>query len=129
MPLPIKPVVRVSSTRRDIQTFPAEVRRAFGNALGEAQKGNKHPHAKPLLGFGGASVLEVVDNFASDTYRAIYTVRFEEAIYVLHIFQKKSTQGQKTSLHDLEVVRTRLKQALLLHEEFLQQQKGNTNGL
>lgn len=128
MPLQRKPVVWVSSTRKDIQDLPAEVRRAFGNALDEAQQGKKHPDAKPLTGFGGASVLEVVDNYATDTYRAVYTVRFEEAIYVLHLFQKKSTQGRKTSQHDLEAVRTRLQQAQALHEEFLQQE-GKANGL
>ncbi len=128
MPLPRKPVVWVSSTRRDIQDLPAEVRRAFGNALDEAQQGKKHQDAKPLTGFGGASVLEVVDNYATDTYRAIYTVRFEEAVYVLHVFQKKSTQGRKTSRHDLEVVRLRLQQAQAQHEEFLRQ-KGDADGL
>lgn len=128
MPLPRKPVVWVSSTRRDIQDLPAEVRRAFGNALDEAQQGKKHQDAKPLTGFGGASVLEVVDNYATDTYRAIYTVRFEEAIYVLHIFQKKSTQGRKTSRHDLELIRTRLQQAQTQHEEFLRQ-KEEADGL
>ena len=128
MPVPRKPVVWVSSTRRDIQDLPAEVRRAFGNALDEAQQGKKHQDAKPLTGFGGASVLEVVDNYATDTYRAIYTVRFEEAIYVLHIFQKKSTQGRKTSRQDLELIRTRLQQAQALHEDFLRQ-KEEADGL
>jgi len=119
----------VSSTRKDIQTLPAEVRRTFGNALDEAQKGGKHPDAKPLAGFGGANVLEVVDNFATDTFRALYTVRFEEAIYVLHVFQKKSMQGRKTPQRDLEVIRTRLQQAQVLHEEFLRQQKETASEL
>jgi len=129
MPVSRKPVVWVSSTRKDIQTLPAEVRRTFGNALDEAQKGGKHPDAKPLAGFGGANVLEVVDNFATDTFRALYTVRFEEAIYVLHVFQKKSMQGRKTPQRDLEVIRTRLQQAQVLHEEFLRQQKETASEL
>ena len=129
MPVSRKPVVWVSSTRKDIQTLPAEVRRTFGNALDEAQKGGKHPDAKPLTGFGGANVLEVVDNFATDTFRALYTVRFEEAIYVLHVFQKKSMQGRKTPQRDLEVIRTRLQQAQVLHEEFLRQQKETASEL
>ena len=90
-----KPVIWVGPTRRDIQALPIEVKRDLGNALGEAQKGNKHPSVKPLLGFGGASVLEIVSNFATDAYRAVYTVRFEEAIYVLHVFQKSPCKAEK----------------------------------
>ena len=69
-------------------------------------------------------MLEIVDNFATDTYRAIYTVRFAEAIYVLHVFQKKSTQGRRTSQRDMELVQTRLRQAQAMHEDFLAQRKG-----
>jgi phage-related protein len=103
-----KSVIWVSSTRKDIQAMPTEVKRDLGNALGEAQKGNKHPNVKPLLGFGGASVLEIVSNFATDAYRAVYTVRFEEAIYVLHVFQNKFMQGRKTPQRDLDVIQSRL---------------------
>ncbi len=123
MPIQEKPVVWLSSTRRDIQELPVKVKRDFGNALGQAQKGKKHPDAKPLLGFGGASVLEIVSNFDTDAYRAIYTVRFEEAIYVLHIFQKKSTQGRKTLRRDLEIIHVRLQQAQAMHQEYLLQEE------
>jgi phage-related protein len=108
--------------------MPTEVKRDLGNALGEAQKGNKHPNVKPLLGFGGASVLEIVSNFATDAYRAVYTVRFEEAIYVLHVFQKKSMQGRKTPQRDLDVIQSRLQQAQAMHQEYLQQE-GKMNEL
>jgi phage-related protein len=94
-----KSIIWISSTRKDIQAMPTEVKRDLGNALDEAQKGNKHPNVKPLLGFGGASVLEIVSNFATDAYRAVHAVRFEDAIYVLHVFQKKSMQcGKRRSV-------------------------------
>lgn len=83
-----------------------------------AQNGTKHPKAKPLRGFGGASVLEIVDEFDTDAYRAVYTVRFEEAVYVLHCFQKKSTSGIKTPKKDLDLVDSRLKEAQRRHEEW-----------
>jgi phage-related protein len=73
-----------------------------------AQTGEKHPDAKPLRGFGGAGVLEVVEDFDGDTYRAVYTVRFADAVYVLHVFQKKSKHGIATPRRDLELIRTRL---------------------
>jgi phage-related protein len=90
----IKPTVFVGSSRKDLQGFPASVRGEIGQALFEAQLGD-HPHsAKPLKGMGG--VLEIRDNFDGDTYRAVYTVRFEGVLYVLHAFQKKSTSGIAT---------------------------------
>ena len=88
-----------------------EVRDTFGFALFLAQQGQKHKQAKPLLGFGSAGVLEVVESDQSGTYRAVYTVRFAHAVYVLHCFQKKSTSGIATSQHDIELIKARLKQA------------------
>src|SRR6202166_4892241 len=91
-----KPVRRVGSSREDLRSFPEEVRRQVGGALWDAQLGLKAPFAKPLKGFQGAGVLEVVDDFDGDTYRAVYTIRFAEVVYVLHVFQKKSKHGIAT---------------------------------
>ena len=88
--------------------MPDEVQDVFGYALHMAQMGKKHSHAKPLKGFGGAGVLEVVEDHVGDTYRAVYTVKVSGAVYVLHCFQKKSTHGIETPKHDLELIRDRL---------------------
>lgn len=91
--------------------MPEDVRRTVGHALWWAQLGERHPAAKPLKGFGGAGVLEVVEDFDRSTYRAVYSVTFAGAVYVLHAFRKKSKQGIKTPASELELVRKRLKQA------------------
>ena len=110
----LKPTVFVGSSRKDLQAFPAAVRGEIGQALFEAQLGD-HPHnAKPLKGFSG--VLEIRDNFDGDTYRAVYTVRFEGVLYVLHVFQKKSTSGIATPKRHIELVRQRLKDAETIHK-------------
>jgi phage-related protein len=83
----------------------------MGVAINDAQNGEEHPRAKALRGFGGRSVLEVVDDEDGDTYRAVYTVRFAGVIYVLHAFQKKSKKGIETPKHDIEVIQARLKVA------------------
>lgn len=83
----------------------------FGFALHLAQTGKKHANAKPLRGFGGAGVLEVVEDHLGDTYRAVYTVKIDDAVYVLHCFQKKSKQGIETPKHDMDLIRERLKAA------------------
>ena len=106
-----KPLWWVGSSRKDLRRFPEEVKDAIGHALHIAQIGGKHPDAKPLAGFGGAGVLEVVEDLAGDTYRAVYTVRFSGAVYVLHAFQKKSTRGIKTPVKELDLIRERLKRA------------------
>lgn len=106
-----KPLFWIGSSREDLRGFPEEVKDAVGYALHLAQTGRKHPHAKPLRGFGGAAVLEVVEDQAGDTYRAVYTVRFAEAVYVLHAFQKKSKTGVKTPKKELDLIRDRLKRA------------------
>ena len=107
----VRPVRWVGSCKDDLSLFPAEVKRRVGGALWDAQLGLKAPYAKPLKGFGGASVLEVVDDFDGDTYRAVYTVRFAGAVYVLHAFQRKSKKGAATPKRDLQLVAERLKQA------------------
>ncbi len=110
----IKPAVFVGSSRRDLQAFPSAVRREIGQALFEAQLGDYPARAKPLKGFG-SGVLEIRDNYDGDTYRAVYTVRFEGALYVLHAFQKKSTAGIATPQRHLDLVRQRLRQAEAIH--------------
>lgn len=101
----------IGSSRDDLRVFPEEVRREVGYALWFAQKGDKHPSAKPLKGFKGAGVLEIVEDFRGDTYRAVYTVRLANVVYVLHVFQKKSKSGIKTPKHELELIASRLKRA------------------
>src|SRR5277367_3301237 len=110
-----KQLVWVGSSRRDLRAFPPAVRRTFGVALFAAQLGETPPEAKPLKGFGGAGVLEMVEDHRGDTYRAIYTVRFATRIYVLHVFQKKSKRGIATPQKDIELVRARLRWAEQIH--------------
>jgi phage-related protein len=89
----LKPLYWVGQSKKDYATFPEDVHDAVGYALHKAQGGDKHPSAKPLRGFSGAGVLEVVEDHAGDTFRAVYTVRFEGAVYVLHAFQKKAKRA------------------------------------
>jgi phage-related protein len=110
--LPVmKPCEFIGSARDDLSSMPLEVKRTFGFAIRAAQRGSKHPDAKPLKGFGGAGVLEVVESFDSDTYRAVYTVKFTGMVYVLHAFKKKSKKGSKTPQPDLKLIESRLKDA------------------
>jgi phage-related protein len=115
-----KPVVWIGTSREDVRAFPDDVRRVVGVALRAAQEGGKSPAAKPLRGFGGASVLEIVDDFDGDTYRAVYTVRFGDAIYVLHAFQKKSKRGRETPANELDMIRRRLRAAEKVHGQRLE---------
>ena len=101
----------IGSAREDIKDFPEEVRQDIGYALFLTQRGEKSPTAKPLKGFGGAGVLEIIEDFMGGTYRAVYTVRFQKVVYVLHCFQKKSKHGIKTPLQDINLIRQRLKVA------------------
>ncbi len=111
----LKPVIWVATSREDLRAFPDEVQRSMGYALYVAQVGRKHPDAKPLKGFGGAGVLEVVEDFDGNAYRAVYTVKLAGAVYALHAFQKKSTKGAKTSPADIEKVRARYRLAVEIH--------------
>jgi phage-related protein len=106
-----KPAVWIGSSRDDLRAFPDEARRVMGFAINDAQNGDEHPRAKALKGFGGRSVLEVIDDEDGDTYRAVYTVRFAAVVYVLHAFQKKSKKGIETPKREVELIRTRLKLA------------------
>jgi len=112
-----RPVVWMGSSRRDLRGFPRQVRRDIGQALYTAQQGETDPAAKPLKGFGGGSVLEIVEDQAGNTWRVIYTVRFPEAIYVLHAFQKKSKSGIATPKRDLDLIRRRLVEAERVQRE------------
>jgi phage-related protein len=98
----------VGSSKRDLVAFPSAVKAEIGNALGLAQFGGTHPKAKPWKG-EGPGVFEIVQDHAGDTYRAVYTVRFSDAIYVLHAFQKKSPRGIRTARGDIELITQRLK--------------------
>ena len=118
-----KPVRWVGSSKEDLSDFPEEVRRRVGTALWEAQVGRKARYAKPLRGFGDASVLEIVDDFDGDTFRAVYTVRFAKAVYVLHAFQKKSKRGTATPKAELDLIGQRLKRAREDYEQWSKSEK------
>jgi phage-related protein len=110
-----KDLVWVASARRDIRELPKTVQRTFGVALFAAQSGETPPIAKPLKGFGGAGVLELIEDDRSGTYRAVYTVRFGTAVYVLHVFQKKSKRGIGAPAHEIDLIKERLKRAEEIH--------------
>lgn len=116
----IKELAFIASSKSDLLSFPHQVRKDMGHALYIAQEGGKHKNAKPMKGFGGASILEIVEYDGSGTYRTMYTVQFEEVIYVLHAFQKKSASGIKTSNQDIDLIKTRLKWAQQQYKEWQQ---------
>ena len=118
----LKPLFWMGSSRKDLKRFPAEVQDDMGYALRDAQFGGQRINAKVLKGFGGAGVLEVVEDFDRNTYRAVYTVQLEGAVYVLHAFQKKSKRGIATPQTDMKVIRARLKAA----REHYMQWRGRT---
>ena len=107
MPI-IRDIVFVGPAQDEVRALPEAVRKLVGFALYRAQEGKMHPNAKPLKGFGGAGVPEVVADSEGDTYRAVYTVRLATAVYVLHAFQKKSTRGAVTPRREIDLVRSRL---------------------
>ncbi|MDA0205234.1 MAG: type II toxin-antitoxin system RelE/ParE family toxin [Acidobacteria bacterium] len=107
----VRPVRWVGSSLRDLKTFPRAVQRDIGQAIFAAQCGEDYPPIKALKGFKGASVLEIVAPFDADTYRAVYTVRFGAAIYVLHAFKKKSMKGSKTPKKEIDLIKIRLELA------------------
>ena len=118
----------VASSRKDLRSFPKSVRQTFGQALFDAQTGGKHPDAKPLKGFGGSGVLEVVEDHDGDTYRAVYTVRFAGVVYVLHAFQKKSKSGIKTPAGEVEKIKRRLREAEQDYAEWSKRQESKGRG-
>lgn len=126
-----KPLFWVGSSKKDLKGFPLEVRRTMGFALFQAQAGGKHVDTKPLKGFGGTGILEVVEDHAGNTFRAVYTVKFAGAVYVLHAFQKKSKKGVRTPKAEVELVRKRLRAAEEHYAEWRTTQadeEGNESG-
>lgn len=114
-----KPVGWIASSRKELKGFPEGVRYTVGQALRYAQNGKKHPDAKPLKGFHGGSVLEVVADDDGNTHRVVYTVKFAGIVYVLHAFQKKSKRGNKTPPQEIEKVKARLKEAEKAYAEWV----------
>lgn len=116
LPRPVKPLRWIASSLDDLREFPDKVKDQFGHELFLAQVGQHPPSAKPLKGLG-SGVVELIEDHSGDTYRAVYTVRLATAVFVLHAFKKKSTQGIKTPQRDLELVKRRLKVAEQLDAE------------
>jgi len=121
---PLKPVRWIGSSLTDLKSFPEQVRSDVGFALYAAQNGEMDPSAKPMKGFVGAGVMEIVASFFGDTWRAIYSVRFQGVIYVLHAFQKKSKSGRATPKKELELIRQRLSVA---EKDYKGRRKQNEN--
>jgi phage-related protein len=113
----LKVLIWLGSSRRDFVAFPDDVKSEMGYALFQAQAGGRHRKAKPLRGAGDAGVIEIIDDHRGDTFRTIYTVRYANAVYVLHAFQKKSKSGIATPKSDLDLVEQRLREAARLHKE------------
>lgn len=115
----------LASTQDEIREFPEAVRKEIGFAIYAAQEGGKAINVTPMVGFGGAGVLEVISNYDGDTYRAVYTVRFQGALYVLHAFKKKSVRGIATPKKELDMIKHRLKQAEAHYSRSQQQVQEN----
>ena len=113
----MKPIIWIGSSREDLRAMPQQVRRDVGQALYTAQQGETDPSAKPLKGYGGSRVMEIVERHRTDAYRAVYTAHFADAIYVLHVFQKKSKRGIATPKPDIEMIRRRYAEAERYHSE------------
>jgi phage-related protein len=107
----LKHIIWIGSSRKDLKSFPDDVKDLMGYALYQAQRGGKALSAKPLTDFGGAGILEIVADHRTDTYRAVYTVKFGDFLYVLHAFQKKSKQGVTTPKTEIALIKARLKTA------------------
>src|SRR5712691_5854504 len=107
----MKSVIWIGSSREDLRAMPPQVRKDIGQALYAAQQGETDPAAKPLKGFGGTRIMEIVERHRTDAFRAVYTAHFAEAIYVLHVFQKKSKHGIATPKPDMELIRRRYAEA------------------
>ena len=112
----------MGQAEKDLGKLPEAVQEVFLHALEQAKHGLTHPDAKPLSGFGGGKVLEVVERHDTDAYREVYTVRFSDAVYVLHVFQKKSKTGVRTPKPDIEKVKIRLKDAEAHHKALAEQE-------
>ncbi|MSQ50775.1 MAG: type II toxin-antitoxin system RelE/ParE family toxin [Betaproteobacteria bacterium] len=118
MPDQGKPLTWIGSSKKDLMDLPVHVRKFFGHALDFAQRGGKHDAARVLRSFGSAGVLELLEDDQNGTYRAVYTVKFVEAVFVLHCFSKKSRRGIETPKDDMDLIRARLKVAEALAKEW-----------
>ena len=114
---PFKPVIWIGSSRKDFGEFPDPVKDRMGYALYVAQQGGKHADAKPLRGYGGAGVVEIVRDHRGDTFRTVYTLRLAGVVYVLHAFQKKSKTGRETSKAEIDLIDRRLREAERIAKE------------
>jgi phage-related protein len=121
---PRKEVIWVGSCRADLAAFPQGARRVLGFAHHVAQLGGRHADARPLRGFGGGGVLEVIEDYDRRTFRLMYTVRLGDRVYALHAFKKKSTRGVQTPKHEMDVVRRRLREAEEIHRRWLEDKAG-----
>jgi phage-related protein len=124
LPTAKKPAVFIASSKQDLKRLRRPVRERLTFAIYLAELNRTHPNAKPMKGFGGAGVLEVVEDYDRNTYRAIYTIKFEGVVYVLDVFQKKSKQGSATPQVDMDRIRSRLKLAQEHYEANYRQRTG-----
>lgn len=120
-----KELLWIGSSKNDLSAFPDDVKLVMGFALRIAQQGGKHQRAKALQGQGSAGVLEIVDDYDGDTYRAVYTISFPGYVYALHAFQKKSTRGKETNKTDLRMIERRLRGAMQDYEKRIKGSKDN----
>lgn len=121
-----KELIFIASSRKDLSDFPDQVKGVMGFALRQAQLGGKHLASKPLKGFKGAGVLEIVEDHDGDAFRVVYTVQLGDTIYVLHAFQKKSRQGMATPKNEMDLVKQRLAQATEIHAKRQDNRKGTS---
>lgn len=117
----MKTLYYVGSSEKDLKKLPEDTIDAFVYGLDTAQKGGKSPKGKVLKGFGGADVIELIDKDATGTYRAVYTIRMPEVVFVLHVFQKKSKHGIATPKQDIDLIKSRLKRAQEIYKERFKQ--------
>jgi phage-related protein len=108
----LKPLKFVASSKRDLSSFPEDVKQDIGHALFVAQEGGRAASVKTLQGFGGGSIVEIVEDHDGDTFRCVYTTKVNDLIVVLHAFQKKSKRGSETPKHEIDVIHARLKLAI-----------------
>ena len=117
-------IIWISSSLEELKRFPELVQKVMGFALFQAQCGEKHLQARPLKGLGGAGVLEIIEDFDGNAFRTVYTVRFADAVYVLHAFQKRSKTGIKTPKREMDVARARLRIARDLRQAEADRKEG-----
>ena len=114
-----KPLIWIGSSRKNLREFPEDVQHRMGYALWIAQTGGKHRDAKALSGFGGVGVLEVIEDYRGDAFRAVYTLKYADVVFMLHAFQKKSKTGRETPRRDIELIKQRLREAERIAKEMM----------